>query len=106
IDGVMVLHSCDNRLCCNPMHLRPGTAADNSGDAVERDRILSGQRQPNAKLTDTQAVEVFRRRHAGESIRRLAAEFGVTDATVVRIAKRQGWVRVTAQAAAEMGFAA
>lgn len=37
--GMMVLHSCDNRRCCNPKHLRIGTAKDNWQDAIERNRL-------------------------------------------------------------------
>lgn len=39
-----VLHSCDNRLCVNPEHLRIGTKQDNSRDAVSRGRIVSSNR--------------------------------------------------------------
>jgi hypothetical protein len=38
------LHSCDNPPCCNPRHLRPGNALDNSGDATDRKRFPSQQR--------------------------------------------------------------
>ena len=38
-DGMMILHSCDNRACCNPAHLREGTAKDNVADAVSRNRM-------------------------------------------------------------------
>jgi hypothetical protein len=37
--GKMILHSCDNRRCVNPAHLRPGTAKDNIQDAIARGRI-------------------------------------------------------------------
>jgi hypothetical protein len=32
------LHSCDNRACCNPEHLRDGTMADNVADTIQRKR--------------------------------------------------------------------
>lgn len=34
----MVLHSCDYRPCCNPTHLRAGTAVENERDKWERGR--------------------------------------------------------------------
>lgn len=37
--GKMVLHSCDNPPCCNPAHLRMGTARDNAVDAITRGRF-------------------------------------------------------------------
>ena len=32
------IHSCDNRICCNPHHLSWGTHQDNMDDMKERDR--------------------------------------------------------------------
>ena len=37
-DELDVLHSCDVRACCNPAHLRVGTAADNARDREGRNR--------------------------------------------------------------------
>lgn len=34
----MVLHSCDNRACCNPDHLFTGTAKDNTSDMMNKGR--------------------------------------------------------------------
>jgi hypothetical protein len=36
--GMKVLHSCDDRLCVNPGHLRLGTQRDNLRDCVQRGR--------------------------------------------------------------------
>jgi hypothetical protein len=36
--GLYVLHSCDNRLCIEPTHLRAGTAKDNTQDMLKRGR--------------------------------------------------------------------
>jgi hypothetical protein len=47
--GLHILHSCDNRKCINPDHLRAGTQADNSRDMIERGRAFRpvGRNNPN-----------------------------------------------------------
>ena len=40
--GKMILHSCDNRRCVNPAHLRVGTALENIHDAKNRGRMTQG----------------------------------------------------------------
>jgi hypothetical protein len=41
--GMYVLHSCDNRACCNPEHLRLGTHEENMRDRAERARTFNGR---------------------------------------------------------------
>lgn len=38
----LILHSCDNRACINPEHLRKGTAKENTADMVSRGRARNG----------------------------------------------------------------
>lgn len=35
----LLLHSCDNGLCCNPVHLSPGDTKQNSADMMDRERF-------------------------------------------------------------------
>lgn len=36
---LLVLHSCDNRKCCNPKHLFLGTHKDNVQDMISKNRV-------------------------------------------------------------------
>lgn len=43
--GLLVLHRCDVRNCCNPDHLFLGTAADNTADMMAKGRGRPGGRR-------------------------------------------------------------
>jgi hypothetical protein len=40
--GAVVMHTCDNPVCCNPAHLRLGTQTENIADASRKGRYLRG----------------------------------------------------------------
>jgi hypothetical protein len=54
----MVLHSCDNRRCVNPAHLRQGTGSENIQEAFDKGRkvqpVAYGENNPKSKLTEEQ----------------------------------------------------
>lgn len=83
-EGLMILHSCDNTWCCNPRHLRPGTAQDNSHDCLSRGRhvSLTGKRNGRSKLTDEQVTTIRRCDRTNTS---LAAEYGVSHSLISMI---------------------
>lgn len=41
-DGMQVMHSCDNRRCCNPKHLSVGTNRENALDMMRKGRGRNG----------------------------------------------------------------
>lgn len=43
-NGLLIMHKCDVKLCCNPRHLQPGTQLDNMQDAANKGRMASGER--------------------------------------------------------------
>ncbi len=91
--GLVVMHSCDNRRCCNPNHMSLGTHTENATDRELRGRgnQARGARVAGAKLND-EKIQVIRRRGAsGESAVQLAAIFGVSANTVEKILLGKTW---------------
>lgn len=96
MDGMFVLHACDNRRCGNPAHLSVGTHQDNMNDKVARGRQarMAGEENPFAKLTKDQAIEIKRRRLSGERVVDLVREFGVSGFAIYGIATGKTWAHL------------
>jgi hypothetical protein len=104
-EGLAVCHRCDNRKCCNPVHLFVATQVENIMDMVAKDRHSKGKNagHPNmpkgeqmglAKLTD-ELVRSFRRRaRAGEPYRVMAREAGVDHAVISLAVRGKTWKHV------------
>ena len=99
--GMFVCHRCDNPRCVNPAHLFVGTAKDNNDDMCSKGRAArqQGEQHGAAKLTEKQALEIYRRANNGEIRRHLAREFGVSPMTISNIANGRRWRHVTEKAA-------
>ncbi|WP_081080637.1 HNH endonuclease signature motif containing protein [Burkholderia cepacia] len=87
-DGLVVMHGCDNRRCCNESHLRLGTDQDNKDDCVAKGRHSRGESHPTAKLT---AEEVKQIRADSRNQRALASEFGVSQSQISHIKTFSQW---------------
>lgn len=98
-DQPLVLHRCvASPGCCNPLHLRAGTDADNSRDRGDQGRTarLSGYRNGQAKLTAEDVAEI-RRRYTGRRGEQsaLAREFEISRTVITRIVHNQIWTGPT-----------
>jgi hypothetical protein len=89
----LVLHSCDNPRCCNPQHLRTGSALDNSKerDAKGRTGACRGAAQPRSKLTADDVHAIRAAVHGGEMQKNVAQRFGVSRARICMIASGKSW---------------
>lgn len=79
--GKLVMHNCDNRVCVNPSHLTLGTPWLNSRDMVSKGRSAKGERHSQAVITEQMVIDLRRRFGAGEKLRDLAAEMGISYGT-------------------------
>lgn len=92
----LVLHSCDNRICCNPNHLSQGTHKENTRQCVERNRcyrgVMVGEANHNATLTENQVRRIIQQlKMRTRSSRQLAAKYGVTVGTIYHIRSVLTW---------------
>jgi hypothetical protein len=94
MDGLWVLHHCDNRPCVRPDHLFLGTSPDNHADMVSKGRQARGEKTNTARLTESQVLEIRQRRASGERQTDLAREFSVSVNTIGNIFRRETWAHL------------
>lgn len=93
--GHVVMHTCDNGLCCNPNHMTLGLQKDNVADMYAKGR----QNRPHgsalgkrSKLNEEKADSIFNDRR---TLRAIASEYGVCVETVRSIKIGKTWRHVT-----------
>ena len=80
--GLQVQHTCHNRACCNPAHLKLGTGKQNM-----LDRTLAGRK--GWKITPADVRRIRADGRAPLSV--IAADYGITPSVVSKIKLRQLW---------------
>lgn len=103
------LHSCDNKRCVNPRHIRAGSPMDNTSDAMSRNRLAAGDRHPSklhpdalqrgekhhhAKVTEGDVITIRILALSGVSQRKIAARFKIHQTAVSLIVTRKVWRHV------------
>ncbi len=88
-EGLLIRHRCHNRLCCNPLHLEPGTDRENWQDAIVdgNTRLLeqAGSQNIQSKLSESLVYEVRTIFKGGEySSTELAEKFNVSRRCIER----------------------
>jgi hypothetical protein len=104
-----VLHTCDNRRCCNPAHLWLGSLDDNMKDCAAKGRIVSNGRPPtgagelNNRAILTEAdVKMIRatyrtlnkRGQKTAQYRIWAEQYGISIATIHDVLNHRSWTHI------------
>lgn len=76
--GHYVVHSCDNKLCINIKHLSDGSPAENTKQALDRNRI-------KRQFTDEQIRQIRGLRAEGVYVKVLAERFGCSKPLIEKI---------------------
>lgn len=83
IEGLFILHKCDNRLCCNPGHLSLGTHEDNMRDKMNKSRH-------DKMLSDEEVIEIRRLGDEGKlTHEQISKQFGCSRSNITLILQRK-----------------
>ena len=80
----VVMHTCDNRLCCNPEHLRAGSIAANN-----KDKAVKGRAGMKLTLRNVQQIKICLWLHL--PLQDIADTFGVNYTTIKQIKRGRIW---------------
>jgi hypothetical protein len=90
--GLDAAHTCGNRGCINPHHLRFATRAENLGDCVAHGTRQRGEQIWSAKLTPDNVQTIRRMGAEGRlSMHQIGEQFDVSHSTISEILSGKRW---------------
>lgn len=92
--GGVVMHSCDNVLCVNPLHLSHGTDAMNMADKCAKGRQSKGTSHAHSKINENDVLIIRERRKSGETLRSIGKDFGLSISQIYFISIGTYWKHV------------
>jgi len=86
--GRLVLHSCNERGCCNPAHLRSGTHEDNMRDAASAGTMRRmGVANGSSRVSPHDSVAICLLHAGGAQQRHIAECYGISSSSVGSICR-------------------
>jgi hypothetical protein len=92
--ALQAAHTCHNRACVNPQHMRWATNKENMADKAKDGTAQIGTRHPRARLTEAQVLEIRALKADGHTSAALAESFGVTITHIDGICRGKSWRHV------------
>jgi hypothetical protein len=96
MDGKVTLHSCDNGLCVNPKHLKPGTQLENNTDMMQKNRFVASKAENNGNsiLSNEQVVEIKKKLSENINLNDISNEMNVNYQLIWRIAAGRSYSEI------------
>ena len=100
--GKVVMHSCDNRKCCNINHLSLGTQKENIQYMIYKERGKNqftefntlGNKNGNSKLLEFDVLNIRELINKGVKQSDIAKLYRVSDTQITNIKKRKQWAHI------------
>ncbi len=90
-DGMEACHGDGDPSHCHPDNLRWDTHLSNVADTITHGRVKRGEDNALSKLKTPAILDIRQRLKAGETMRHIAEEHGVSTSCVNDIDKRRSW---------------
>jgi predicted XRE-type DNA-binding protein len=90
--GMHVMHTCDNRLCINPSHLKLGTHQDNMADMVAKGRNTKGDTCGRSKIKSETVNQILSEPNLTQL--QIAEKYGISRSHVSRIRSGKTWKHI------------
>jgi hypothetical protein len=87
-DSMYAIHSCRNRHCVNPRHIRWGTHSDNERDKIRDGTDNRGERSGKAVLKWEQVMDI---RYGGENYMKMVRKYKISKSLVYAIRSHEIW---------------
>ena len=87
-------HTCHNRDCVNPAHIKPGTRQDNANDMVEAERQSKGESRPTSRLKEADVLKIRSEIKSGKAVKQIAREYDIAHSAIRKIKTGQAWKHV------------
>lgn len=85
-----LMHTCDNRICCNPAHLRVADIKTNNEDCVKKGRkkLPIGENHHKSVFTNDEIQQVLEMRKSGQTARQIAMTMNKKRPTIDSLLRR------------------
>jgi len=84
------MHTCDNRICCNPAHLRVASIKANNLDCLQKGRkkLPMGENHHRSVFSNDEIRQVLEMRKSGQTARQIAMNMNKKRATIESLLRR------------------